>query len=82
MPPELLAEATRRFTRAPEARARSGAGLGLSIVEQLVTAAGGELRLCHGGHHTSVGTAAEVPCHHDDRMTVTVLLPRPVPGAG
>jgi signal transduction histidine kinase len=75
MPPDLLTEATRRFTRAPEARARSGAGLGLSIVEQLVGAAGGELRLCCGGHHTSAGRATGVPCRHDGRMTVTVLLP-------
>ncbi|HRI98506.1 MAG TPA: HAMP domain-containing sensor histidine kinase, partial [Nocardioides sp.] len=45
MPPELLAVATRRFHRAPEARSRPGAGLGLSIVDELVTAAGGELRL-------------------------------------
>ena len=46
MSPDLLLEATRRFSRAPEARSRPGAGLGLSIVEQLVTGAGGELRLC------------------------------------
>jgi len=45
MSPGLLAEATRRFSRAPEARARPGAGLGLSIVEHLVTVAGGELTL-------------------------------------
>ena len=77
MPPGLLADATRRFTRAPEARARSGAGLGLSIVEQLVTAAGGELRLCFAGHHTAAGAPADVPCAHDGRMTVTVVLPRP-----
>jgi signal transduction histidine kinase len=74
MPPELLGEATRRFTRAPEARARAGAGLGLSIVEQIVVTAGGELRLCSGGHHTSAGRATEVPCYHDGRMTVTVVL--------
>jgi signal transduction histidine kinase len=75
MPADLLARATHRFTRADEARSRPGAGLGLSIVEQLVTAAGGELRLCSGGHHSSVGVATEVPCRHDGRMTVTVVLP-------
>ena len=75
MPPELLAEATRRFTRAPEARSRPGAGLGLAIVEQLVIDAGGELRLCHAGAHASTSAATAVPCQHDDRMTVTVLLP-------
>ena len=45
MSSELLATATRRFHRAPEARSRPGSGLGLSIVEELVTGAGGELRL-------------------------------------
>jgi two-component system, OmpR family, sensor kinase len=75
MAPDLLALATRRFSRAPEARSRPGAGLGLALVEHLVATSGGELRLCHGGHHTSSGTPADVPCRHDDRMTATVLLP-------
>jgi signal transduction histidine kinase len=75
MPRDLLDQATRRFSRAPEARTRPGAGLGLAIVEQLVTAAGGELRLCHAGHHTSVGERTAVPCRHDEGMTATVLLP-------
>jgi signal transduction histidine kinase len=75
MPPELLDEATRRFTRAVEARSRPGSGLGLAIVEQLVVAAGGELRLCHGGHHRSVGTTTGVPCDHDGAMTVAVIVP-------
>jgi two-component system, OmpR family, sensor kinase len=70
MAPELLDAATRRFNRA-----RPGAGLGLSIVEQLVAAAGGELRLCHRGHHASSGTPSGLPCAHDDAMTVTVILP-------
>jgi len=75
MPPELLDQATRRFSRAPEARSRPGAGLGLAIVEQLVLAADGELRLCHGDHHRSLGTTVDgVPCEHDDAMTVTVVL--------
>jgi signal transduction histidine kinase len=45
LPAELVGRATRRFHRAPEARSRPGAGLGLAIVEQLVSAAGGELLL-------------------------------------
>lgn len=71
----MLAQATRRFSRAPAARARPGAGLGLSLVEHLAVRAGGELRLCHAGHHASTGVAADVACRHDDRMTATVLLP-------
>jgi signal transduction histidine kinase len=74
MPAELLARATRRFNRADEARSRPGAGLGLSIVEQLVAAAGGELRLCSDGRHASSGVPADVPCHHGTGMTVTVIL--------
>jgi signal transduction histidine kinase len=75
MPPDLLATATERFARAPEARTRPGSGLGLALVATLVTDAGGELRLCHAGRHDSTGRAAPVPCVHDDAMTVTVLLP-------
>jgi signal transduction histidine kinase len=75
MPADLLERATRRFSRAVEARSRPGAGLGLSIVEQLVTGAGGELRLCHDGRHVSRGTRTGVPCRHRPAMTVTVVLP-------
>ena len=75
MAPDALTQATRRFSRAPEARSRPGAGLGLALVEHLVVRAGGELRLCHAGHHVSTGVAADVACVHDDRMTATVLLP-------
>jgi two-component system OmpR family sensor kinase len=75
MPADLLGQATRRFNRAAEARSRPGAGLGLSIVDQLVTGAGGELRLCHATHHSSTGTRADVDCDHDDALTVTIILP-------
>lgn len=77
MSPELLERATERFARADDARGRPGAGLGLALVEHLVRAAGGELRLCSGGHHVSHGTATGLPCEHDDRMRVTVILPAP-----
>jgi signal transduction histidine kinase len=75
MPPALLTGATQRFTRADEARTRPGSGLGLALVDTLVTQAGGELRLCHHGRHSSHGRRAPVRCTHGPAMTVTVLLP-------
>jgi signal transduction histidine kinase len=77
MPPDLLTQATRRFSRAAEARARPGSGLGLSIVEQLVVGVGGELRLCHAGHTFATGVPSGVRCSHGEAMTVTVALPGP-----
>jgi signal transduction histidine kinase len=76
MDPEMLTQATRRFARAPEARSRPGSGLGLALVEQLVTTVGGEMRLCSGERHDSHGTPAGPACDHDERMRVTVLLPQ------
>lgn len=75
MPPALLAASTQRFARADDARTRPGAGLGLALVEALVAQAGGELRVCHGGHHTCYGRSAPVQCAHGPAMTVTVMLP-------
>jgi signal transduction histidine kinase len=75
MPPDLLETATRRFARAEDARGRPGAGLGLAVVESLVTSAGGALRLCHDGHHTTHGREVAVGCDHGRGMTVTALLP-------
>lgn len=77
MSDDLLTQATRRFTRSAQARGTAGAGLGLAIVEQLVAAAGGELRLCYAGTHRAVAAHTEVPCAHDDTMTVTAILPAP-----
>jgi signal transduction histidine kinase len=75
MDAEMLATATRRFTRSAESRPREGFGLGLSLVEAIVLAAGGELRLCFAGHHERFGRSVVGRCEHDDAMTVTVLLP-------
>ncbi|MCL1871967.1 MAG: ATP-binding protein [Promicromonosporaceae bacterium] len=75
MEPDLLHTAVQRFARADDARARPGAGLGLSLVDSLVTGAGGELRLCFDGHHAFRGAHAPVPCEHGRAMSVTVLLP-------
>jgi len=41
-PPELIPTAFDRFTRAPSARAKGGAGLGLAIVRAIALAHGGE----------------------------------------
>jgi len=59
-PPEFLAQAFERFTRADPARARGGAGLGLSIVQMIARAHGGEARAANdeaGGARVSM----EVP---------------------
>jgi signal transduction histidine kinase len=82
MPPDLLGDATERFTRAAEARSRPGAGLGLSLVEQIVSDVGGELRLCSRGAHSSHGRPTPVACAHSDVMTATVMLPCVSTGAG
>jgi signal transduction histidine kinase len=78
MSPDLLADATERFTRSDEARTRPGAGLGLSIVDQIIHHARGELRLCFDGIHASHGRPTPaVPCNHATAMTATMILPQP-----
>jgi signal transduction histidine kinase len=74
MPADLLADATDRFTRSPEARSRPGAGLGLALVRDVIVDAEGELRLCHQGVHRSHGHRVEVPCDHGPAMTVSVYV--------
>jgi signal transduction histidine kinase len=79
MSTSLLAEATNRFSRSAEARARPGAGLGLAIVEQLVRAAHAELRLCYRGDHVTHGQPVPtVECDHGPSMTATVILPQTI----
>ena len=76
MDPDTHGSATERFARAPEARSRPGAGLGLSLVRSVVEEGGGRLRVCSGGRHETYGARVDLPCRHDGRMTVSVLLPR------
>ena len=76
MPSDFLPAALLRFARAGDARERPGSGLGLSVVDQLVSTAGGELRLCSGGAHHRAHERFDVPCSHAVRGTAaTVLLP-------
>jgi signal transduction histidine kinase len=75
MAPDLLEQATQRFARAPEARSRPGAGLGLALVEQIVLGVGGQLRLCSRGAHTSYGADTGFACDHPDLTTAAVVLP-------
>jgi signal transduction histidine kinase len=75
MDAEMLANATRRFSRSDRARSRAGFGLGLSLVEATVNAADGELRLCHAGTQQTFGHPQPSPCDHSQAMTATVLLP-------
>jgi signal transduction histidine kinase len=56
-PPGFMADAFERFTRADQARARGGAGLGLSIVQAIARAHGGEARAANdpgGGARVSI----------------------------
>ncbi len=48
-PPQLIATAFERFTRADHARARGGSGLGLAIVRTIARAHGGEAHACNDG---------------------------------
>ncbi len=72
----FLPTALLRFARSREARERPGSGLGLSVVEQLVAASGGELRLCSRGAHHPERRRLAVPCEHPDGgTTAAVVLP-------
>ncbi|MEV4138454.1 HAMP domain-containing sensor histidine kinase [Dactylosporangium sp. NPDC049742] len=82
MPAEFLPHAAERFARADAARTTPGTGLGLSLVDAIVTAHGGWLRWCSAAeHHHPQPTG--VPCTHPGTgTTITVLLPAaPEPGA-
>jgi signal transduction histidine kinase len=75
-PLPFLPHAADRFARADNARDRTGAGLGLALVNIVVKAAHGELRLCTHGVHQRYSHRITAPCTHPIAgTTVTVLLP-------
>ncbi|MGI5239899.1 sensor histidine kinase [Dactylosporangium sp. CA-139066] len=81
MPAEFLPHAAERFARADAARTTPGTGLGLSLVDAIVTAHGGQLRWCSATvhHHPQPNP---VPCTHPGTgTTITALLPA-APGPG
>jgi signal transduction histidine kinase len=74
---DFLPHAAERFRQDERSRTGAGAGLGLSLVEAIVTAHGGQLRICSAGrHHLTTPTAlSAVPCAHPETgTTATVLL--------
>lgn len=80
MDPLFLPHATERFSRADTARTSPGTGLGLSLVESIVQAHHGGLRICSGAAHHHVDGHLAVTCHHPGTgTTVTVLLPKRLP---
>jgi two-component system OmpR family sensor kinase len=72
----FLAQATGRFTRADTARTTPGTGLGLAVVDAIITAHHGQLRLCSNGIHHRRGSEYPYACDHPVAgTTITVLLP-------
>ena len=83
MPVDFLSRATRRFSKASPSRA-GGSGLGLSLVEAISEAHGGQLRICTNGRHHPTHAVSPLldglPCRHTATgTTVTLLLPGSAP---
>jgi signal transduction histidine kinase len=80
MPPDFLAHAAERFRQDESSRTGEGAGLGLSLVDAIVTAHSGQLRICSAGHHHHQPAAhpelARIQCRHPDAGTTISLLLR------
>nr|MBA3305398.1 HAMP domain-containing histidine kinase [Thermoleophilaceae bacterium] len=75
----FLTHAAERFRQAESSRAGPGAGLGLSLVDAILAAHRGQLRICSAGRHhqqpTSDPALARVPCAHPaDGTTISLLL--------
>ncbi len=82
IPAGFIGHAAERFRRDESSRSGPGAGLGLSIVDAIMIAHRGQLRICSAGsHHQQPGGnpgLAQVPCHHPETGTAISLL---LPGA-
>jgi signal transduction histidine kinase len=80
MSSDFLPLAAERFRQEAPSRSGNGAGLGLSLVDAVLTAHHGQLRICSGGNHHHQPTVdhalARTACHHPNRgTTITMLLP-------
>ncbi|WP_196807455.1 HAMP domain-containing sensor histidine kinase [Candidatus Solirubrobacter pratensis] len=80
MRPGFLRHAAERFRQDKSSRTGAGAGLGLSLVDAIATAHGGQLRICSAGHHHHQPAAdpelARLACRHPETgTTITLLLP-------
>jgi signal transduction histidine kinase len=76
MDPDFLPRATERFSRADTARTTPGTGLGLSLVDAIVTAHHGELRICSQGAHHRTTSRFDVGCDHPATGTTSTVLIR------
>lgn len=78
MLPDFLPHAAERFRQEDPSRSGAGAGLGLSLIDAIVTAHGGQLRICAGGHHHTRPSPhpelAKVPCAQPETGTTISLL--------
>ena len=79
MAADFLPHAVERFRQAGQSRSGPGHGLGLALVDAVVTAHAGQLRLCSNGVHHQQPVEdpafAALPCRHPGSgTTVTVLL--------
>lgn len=80
MPADFLPHAAERFARADTARTTPGTGLGLSLVDAIITAHDGYLWWCSGtAHHHP--RPIPVPCPHAGTGTTITVQFSPAPDA-
>ncbi len=78
--PTFLGQAAERFRQDEASRSTTGAGLGLSLVDEIAAAHNGQLRVCSDDHHHSQPTTnpqiANIECKHPARgTTFSLFLP-------